>query len=553
MFQKEHDLPCWCGEGRSCCSIFHKPKTHLHCFKCDKQNWKEDELEEYMSTTNLATINTSLDKKPASLIKRGVVSALPGRGLSRDTCDKYGIELLYTENNQPYGTSYLGRNADGEVVAQKVKKPDKSMYWAGEGDKVTQLYGQHLFPQGGKYITITEGEEDCASVFQMMKEHTGYETPVVSVLFGAGTAEKECRENWKYLNSFDSIIVCFDGDEKGKKAAEKIAKLFHYKVKIVHFGEYNAETNAWKDANDYLKGNRQKDFIKMWYSAEKVTPKSVRSMKSLLDEMLREDTNLLIPFPYPKMNSMIGGWATGHMGFIKAEPKVGKSSLLKELIYHGYMNTVYNFGVIMLEETKKSIGLGFCALHMNKPVNLPNAVYKIEDLMAAHEAMSKEDKLMIFDPQDERTTENIMNTIIYMNKAHNVKYFVLDHVTMLSYQSSDENERKFLDKLIADLKELTTALDISIIAVSHVNDDGKTRGSRAGPQLCDWLISLKRDKLSDNPDTRNTMKLTIEDNRWGESGPADNLLYDRETGRLNAIDLDLDYATETYRNVSFDK
>ena len=201
-------------------------------------------------------------------------------------------------------------------------------------------------------------------------------------------------------------------------------------------------------------------------------------------------------------------------------------------------------GVFFLENTKKEIGLGLCALHMNQPISPWDIPEDLTALQCAHDQLSNDDRITIFDPEDERTVENIMNKITYFVKAHDTKYIIFDHITMLSYQSEDDNERRFLDKLCADLKSLTTSLDICLVVVTHVNDDGKTRGSRALVQLCDAIISLDRDKLSEDPIVKNTTNVIVEENRWGECGLATRLYYNPETGRMTEIDTELDLDRE---------
>ncbi len=172
-------------------------------------------------------------------------------------------------------------------------------------------------------------------------------------------------------------------------------------------------------------------------------------------------------------------------------------------------------------------------------MQVPTTTYTDEELKTAHDFLSEEERITLFDPEDDRTVENIFQKIMFFVKAHDCKFIFLDHASMLAYQSGDFDERRFLDKLFADLKALTTSLNIHITVVTHVNDDGKTRGSRAPVQLCNALINLVRDKLSDDPILANTTDVIVEENRIsGDSGLACKLFYDRDTGRLKELDLD---------------
>lgn len=580
MSCNRHDLPCFCGEGNSCCSLYTEPKPHLHCFKCNKGKWDltEEEVEEYrtMESNLLKLQSKDTEAKGNNLIldrtnlfpQRGIITELVHRGIRKDVAEKYGVETLFDAEDKPYANSFPSI-IDKEMKAQKVKRFDKRMKWLYEGLSIPKnmpLFGQHLFPSGGKFITITEGEEDALACYQMLKDSApAFEPAVVSVNNGASTADRECKESWEYINSFENIIIAFDGDEQGRKAAEKVARLFDYRPKIMLFSDAkkvetkDAEGNKiskweWKDANDYLKGGKAKQFVNLWWKAEKVTPKGVVTFKSLWDSMTKENQDIVVPFPWEGLNKKLHGIHTGKLYILKAQPKMGKTQILRELAYKIRSDSPYNVGLIFLEDTKKSIGMGMCALHMNKPIQFPDIPFELSDLEKAHEYMSADDRLTIFDPEDERTVENIMNKIMYFVKAHDCKFIILDHISMLSYTSGDDNERRFLDKLVADLKALTPKLNIAILAVIHVNDEGKTRGSRAPVQLCDALIHLERDKLNKDPIIANTTEVIVEENRLtGDSGTACKLFFDRTTGRLTEMDDSLFIETEQGRSVQFDE
>lgn len=511
-------------------------------------------LQLYSGGTEAKGNNLKLDRT-GLFPQRGIIDEMADRCITKMVAEKYSTEKLFQPDGVAYAYSFPSF-VDGKMIAQKIKRFDKKMKWLYEGDKMPELplYGQHLFPSGGKYLTITEGEEDAQAAYQMLKDAApNFEPAVVSLFNGASSAEKECKRNWEYINSFENIIICFDGDDEGQKAAQKVARLFDYRPRIVSFGEARKTAEKkweWKDANDYLKGSRQRDFVGMWWRAERLTPKGILSFKSLWDAMTKKDTDIGVPWPWDGIQKKLHDIRTGQFIVIKAPPKVGKTSLLKEVAYHIHQTSPYNVGLIFLEDTKKTIGMGMCALHMNKPIQFPDVPYTLEELQEAHIAMAKDERLIIFDPEDERTAENILNKIMYFVKAHDCKFIILDHISMLAYQAEDDNERKYLDKLCADLKALTTKLDICIMAVIHVNDDGKTRGSRAPVQLCNALINLVRDKLAKDPVVANTTEVIVEENRLtGDSGTACYLFYNRDTGRLTEVDP----ALRVERSVQFDE
>ena len=552
------NLPCWqCDSQRSCC--YYKNDNTFYCHKCLEflNDYQEEFEAHYLNVFGKNNKNDIMQitpyaqavqpNKPEYLFpQKGIIAPLSDRKISKATAEKYKVETLFDESgNKEIARAFPGHDKNGELVGQKVKPIDKEQRqrWVGSHGNCT-MFGMAAFPKGGKYITITEGEEDALAAYEMLKAHDPrFDPAVVSVNDGAQTAEKNCKNpiNYEYINSFENIIIAFDGDEHGRKAAEAVAKLFPFKSKVLNFYEakWDDAADVWslKDSNDYLKSGKQKEFINLWYRAEKFVPKGVRTFSSLWDDMTSVDNNITVPFPYEGLNKKLYGMSAPHMGVIKAPPKIGKTLLFKIFAHHIWKTTPYNVGMILLEDTNKGIGLGMCAIEMGKPLLVPDTKYEIEELEKVHRALSEGDRITLFDPTDDRTAENIFNKIVYFVKAHDCKFIFLDHASMLAYQSGEFDERKFLDKLFADLKSFTTSLNIHLQVIIHVNDDGKTRGSRAPVQLCDWLISLERDKLNDDPIIANTTHVIVEENRIsGDSGLACSLLYDRATGLLTEQD-----------------
>jgi hypothetical protein len=97
-----------------------------------------------------------------------------------------------------------------------------------------------------------------------------------------------------------------------------------------------------------------------------------------------------------------------------------------------------------------------------------------------------------------------------------------------------DNERRALDYLSTRLEMLVKELDFALVVVSHVNDDGLTRGSRNISKIADIRIDLTRDIKSSDPIIRRTTNLMIAKNRFcGRTGPAGQLLFDPATYTLN--------------------
>lgn len=134
---------------------------------------------------------------------------------------------------------------------KKVRMLADKKFFTKDGFKGDELFGMNLFPAGSsKFVTITEGEVDALSAWQMLKSN--WTTPVVSL--PSATPSKKLWENCKdWLDSFEKIILSVDNDEADNAVADRMSRLFPNKVYRVDHGQY-------KDANEFLQAGKAQDF-----------------------------------------------------------------------------------------------------------------------------------------------------------------------------------------------------------------------------------------------------------------------------------------------------
>ena len=182
--------------------------NHTYCMVCN--TYKPSEEEHEGAYDERTVMRDAVAPRKATMVDvKGQFKSIPDRGISQATCEKYGVTSDGDNQYYPY------TDGDGVRVAVKQRNvPSKSFSISGDF-KGAALFGQHLFHAGGKAITITEGELDALAAFQMQ----GSLYPTVSIRNGAQAALKDCKAQYEWLNSFDSVVICFDADEPGKKAA----------------------------------------------------------------------------------------------------------------------------------------------------------------------------------------------------------------------------------------------------------------------------------------------------------------------------------------------
>ena len=161
---------------------------HKKCFTPDCNYYISSNNKEYYMEPAISNTKVSI----------GNIGPIPDRKIQEDTCRRYGTMLNGTKHFYPY------YNKEGEHVANKVRNIENKTFFS-EGDiKGAMLFGQNIFPEGGKYVTLCEGEVDAMSAYQLL----GSKWPVVSIRNGAASALKDVSDNYDFLTSFDTVVIC---------------------------------------------------------------------------------------------------------------------------------------------------------------------------------------------------------------------------------------------------------------------------------------------------------------------------------------------------------
>lgn len=442
------------------------------------------------------------------------------RGITTATMEKYGALTKVAEDGTPIAIGFP-YTQDGS--AQKIRMlHTKQFYSVGEMRNAT-LFGKHLFPSGSaRSITITEGEFDTLAAYQMLA--SGY--PVVSVR-SSSSAKQDCQREYEYLNSFERIYLALDADENGQKASQEIARLFDFN-KIYHV----KLDETFKDANGYLTAGKAEVFKRTWWNSKRFVPEGVLSQLSEFDDIIDHSENKVgVPFPFPTLQDKTYGIRTGETILFTAMEGIGKTEIIRAIEHHLLKTTDACIGIIHLEEGKERALKGLAGYELKAPVHLPDSNVSNTDIKhAIHTLVKHDERLHIYSHFGSSDPSVILDTIRFLVTSCNCKYIFLDHITMVVSGLGDDDERKALDYISTRLAMMVEELDFALIFVSHVNDEGRTRGSRNISKVAGTWIELSRDQQALSEEERNTTYLTIKKNRFGaHTGPAGKLFFDFST------------------------
>lgn len=498
---------------------------HTHCFACNTTEHEREAEDRHATRHNMAR------KTVTPMEIKGQFKSIPDRGISQATCEKYGVTTDGEKQYYPYTDS------SGVRVAVKQRTvPSKSFSIAGDFNGAT-LFGQSLFHEGGKALTITEGELDALAAFQMQ----GSLYPTVSIRNGAQAALKDCKANYEWINTFDSVVICFDGDEPGKKAAKEVAELFGNKAKIMQYKD------GYKDACEYLQSGASKEFVNAWWRAAPYVPDGIVNAADLWEEISKPEPVAEAQYPWKGLNKLLYGIRPAELITVTAGSGLGKSQFLREILYFLLKTTEWNIGGLFLEESTRKTARSIMSLHANKLLHLPDTPTTEQELKESFDATLGSNRIYLFDHFGSSDVDNISNRIRYMSKACDCRVVFLDHISIVVSGQDLGDERKAIDNLMTRLRTLVQELEITLICVSHLrrpqgnagHEDGQAvslsqlRGSGAIAQLSDAVITLERNSMAENELERHRTKVSVAKNRYnGFTGPACELVYVKETGRM---------------------
>ena len=469
-------------------------------------------------------------KPKAGLLPFGEAHSLPKRKLTEDTCKKFGYTIGEYQGQPVQIANY--RNAEGTVVAQKVRFADKTFKFLGDA-KAAGLYGQHLWKEGGRMLVLTEGEIDCLS----MSQAQGNKFATCSVKSGAQSAKRCVMEQLEFVESFERVVIMFDNDKAGDAAALEVAQLLTPgKAHIARLPE--------KDPNDMLVKGKNKELIDAMWSAKVYRPDGIINGTDLWESIAHDEEVPSIPYPFAGLNEKTRGMRRGELVTITAGSGVGKSQVCREIAYH-LIKQGETIGYIALEENVKRTALGLMGLAIDKPLHLSREGVTHDTLKSAYDDTVGSNRVYLYDHFGSLAHDSLLSKIKFLAKSCGVGWIVLDHLSIVVSGIDDSvDERKSIDRIMTSLRSLVEETGIGMILVSHLRrpsgDKGweeglqtslnSLRGSAAIAQLSDMCIGVERNQQGDNPNVA-TMRV-LKNRHSGLTGVGCYLHYNADTGRM---------------------
>ena len=531
-FVKYHQ-PCPLCSSSDACSL--NEDGSAYCFSCDKR------ITNYQQPIggNIENIQTHRINSVNEI--EGSFLALNDRGITLATAKKYNVKSIANKEGKIVRHFYPYCVAS-EITSYKVREDGKYFTWRGNSQG-TGLFGQSIFKDSGKFITLVEGECDAMSAYEML----GSKWPVVSVKSGAAGAAKDVKNSIEFLEKFDCVVINFDSDKAGLEAAKKVARLLtpgKAKIQVLPYD--------FKDANDMLKAGRGQGYIDSWWSAKLYTPSGVLNISEKKEQFNNREQRENVPYPWTGLNKKLYGLRSGELVTLTGGTGLGKSSVTREIEHWLITQTKDNVGIIALEEDWRRTVDGILSIEAN-------ARLYIDQVREQHtkEQLNKyfdnvysgknKDRVWIHSHFGITDIDEIFSKLRFLIIGCSCRWVIVDHLHMLVSAMIEGDERRAIDNIMTRLRSIVEETGVGLILVSHLRRvDGNRghengisvslshlRGSQSIAQLSDCVIALERDQQAEDPEEANTTHIRVLKSRYtGDVGMATHLLYDRDTGRL---------------------
>lgn len=462
----------------------------------------------------------------------GEVRPLTKRSITEATCKKFGYVVGKNTRGEPVQIASY-RDASGQIVAQKLRTADKKFSILGAGQEMP-LFGQTLWKEGGRRVVVTEGEIDALSVSQAF----GNTWPVVSLPNGAAAAKSAVQRAIEFLQSFEEVVLFFDSDAAGRKAADDCAPLFSPgKVRIAEL--------PYKDANEALKAGDVKAITTAVYQARAYRPDGIVGLSEIRDRVLTAP-EVGRPWCFPRLTRVTYGRRLGDVIGLGAGSGVGKTDFFTQQIAFDVCDLQIPCGVLYLEQPVGETGKRIAGKEAGRRFWVPDDGWTTDELVAAYDRLQSTNRLFLYDSFGAADWPTISSKIRYFATALGCQHIYLDHLTALA--AAEDDERKALEGIMAELAGMAKELNVVLHYVSHLSTpEGKPheeggrvmgrhfKGSRAIIFWSHFLMGLERD--TQEPKQPTTLRV-LKDRFTGQAtGFTMGLAYNPSTGRLIECDL----------------
>jgi len=507
------------------------------CGSSDAFNWNDDGYgfchscgESYPNKHRLPVFDWAKQSYPLKRRENIMMKEVKGvtyddiRGIDPEICKLYGIQIQ--------------TDADGKPVRYAYKYPhtvkyrafdDKSKTWIKDkGVGMNHLFGPEFNSNSSNKLYVTEGEFDAASLYQILGQKF-----FVKSLPSASIGEKFIKQNYNYLNSFKEIIYAGELDDAGRRSAEKLYESFPTKLYYVPMSKY-------KDANEFLMAGDGEELKWTALKPQRYSPDNFFCSDEEVAQAIRtENPYDYTPTGHTGLDDKIRGIVKGGLTFLKAPRGTGKTEVIRYFETGLLKNPDTRIALLHMEEMRSTTYRAMATYHLGVNVRTKddaqeNGVSEDDVIKAALEATQGE-RTIVFEMRSHDDPLKLLEYTRLASTVYGAEYIFVDHVQRLAYlsQTGVDGATSVLTSLGARMAQLSKELNIGVVFISQVNDDGRTKYASSLEEEAIICIKIERDVENEDTTVQNTTDFIVDKNRpFARLGRAGSVYYDPETTLL---------------------
>jgi twinkle protein len=450
------------------------------------------------------------------------------RGIDPEVAKLYGIQLQLDSDGNPV------RYAFKHKATTKYRGYDEKKFWVKDrGVKMLDFFGPDVNSGSSSRLYITEGEFDAASLYQIL----GKTFPVLSFP-SASWGDDFIKRTHDFLSPFKEIVYAGELDKAGRISADRLYKAYPEKL-------YYVPMTKWKDANDFLMNGDGQELMWAARKPQRYSPENFFCSDQEFLQILREENPYQsTPTGHSGLDYQIRGLVRGGVTFIKAPPGTGKTEIVRYFERAMLQTDDIKIGLVHMEEQKSTTLRSMATYELG--VNVRTKEDQIENGITdaqVEEAVlkaAKGERTIIFEMRAADDPLQIIDYVSLAARIYGADYVFIDHVQRLTYLTGIDGATNTLTKIASNLAQLGKELNIGIIVISHVNEDGHTKYAKSLEEEAIICIKIERDKEAEDEIKKNTTTFHIEKNRpFSRLGPAGSVFFDAQTTILSEVAFDV--------------
>lgn len=452
--------------------------------------------------------------------------------------------------------------------SRKIHKGENKCWCQKNADTSNLLFNMNRINTTAPLL-ICEGEPDCLSAIE-----AGF-TNAVSVPLGSGNFHwiEEC---WDWLEQFDSIIVCADNDEAGQKMQKEVVyRLGSWRTKVAEvppiYEAENGKKYSVNDLNEALYYLGKEKVLEIILNAKDSPVPGVIDFSDIQDVDLDQIDGITTGIR--PLDRYLMKLFQGTLNIITGINGAGKSSFINQIICQSLeqdKNVFLFSGELPNFQTKNWLNSVLAGQRHIEERHWQDATY----YKVSPEAKREIDefyrgRLYIYEDGRSNRMTDLLKTMEDSVRKYGTKLLILDNLTAINLECSDDNKYNKQSELIMNLIAFAVKFNVIVLLVVHPHKIDTMRrlnkmdvqGISAIIDLAHRIISLYRvsdkDKQGEpklngsgwrvKPIKEDVLIDILKDRMLGYEGRSVGVYYDQPSRRFFTSEEDLD------RRYSWDK